>query len=122
MIEKEIKKPDVMKADKEQKIKMLNAGIKDQTAKVGVLTEEIEEANTMISDIVTFTKEATEVRETEKKENALATKDSKQAQTSVPMPSLCSGLSTRRVVRSQAAMGIHAKASELAKESSHMGF
>ena len=53
MIEKEIKKPEVMKADKEQKIKMLNAGIKDQTAKVGVLTEEIEEANTMISDIVT---------------------------------------------------------------------
>ena len=105
MIEKEIKKPEVMKADKEQKIKMLNAEIKDQTAKVGVLTEEIEEANTMISDIVTFTKEATEVRETGQRENALATKDSKQAQTSVPMPSLCSGLSTRRVVRSQSSHG-----------------
>ena len=105
MIEKEIKKPEVIKADKEQKIKMLNAGIKDQTAKVGVLTEEIEEANTMISDIVTFTKEATEVRETEKKENALATKDSKQAQTSVPMPSLCPRLSTRKVVRSRSSHG-----------------
>ena len=37
--------------------------------------------------------------------NALATKDSKQAQTSVPMPSLCPRLSTSRVVRSRSSHG-----------------
>merc|ERR1719409_2027911 len=37
----------------------------------------------MIRDIVTFMKEATEIRETGKKENALAIKDSKQAQASL---------------------------------------
>jgi len=54
--------------------------------------------------------------------NALATEDSKQAQTSVPMPPPRSGLSTRRVMRAQRSHEIHAKAGELAKESSHMGF
>merc|ERR1712087_920364 len=44
---------------------------------------EIKDANEMISKIVTFMKEATEIRETGKKENALAIKDSKAAQDSL---------------------------------------
>merc|ERR1719377_61090 len=81
--DQEIEKSETMKADKEQKIKMLAAEIKNQEGKVAKLTSEIEEAEDMISKIVTFVKEATEVRNTGKKENALAVKDSKTAQTSL---------------------------------------
>merc|ERR1719253_101995 len=72
-----------MKEDKEEKIKDLKAEIKAETAAVGRLTEEIADAEKMISDIVTFMKEATEIRNTGKKENALALKDSKDAQRSL---------------------------------------
>merc|ERR1719217_803226 len=72
-----------MKADKEDKIKELKAEIKKETTTVGKLTEEIKDANKMISDIVSFMKEATEIRNIGKKENALALKDAKDAQTSL---------------------------------------
>merc|ERR1719217_1415729 len=81
--DQEIEKTNTMKEDKDDKIKELNAEIKTQTAAVGKLTEEITDADKMISDIVAFVKEATEIRNVGKKENALAIKDSKEAQTSL---------------------------------------
>merc|ERR1719197_1167234 len=81
--DEEIKKSETMKEDKEDKIKDLKAEIKKETATVGKLTEEIKDANKMISDIVSFVKEATEIRNIGKKENALAIKDAKDAQTSL---------------------------------------
>jgi predicted nucleic acid-binding Zn-ribbon protein len=81
--DQEIEKTDTMKTDKEDKIKDLKAEIKVETAKVGELTSEITDAETMIADIVAFVKEATEIRNTGKKENALAIKDSEQAQTAL---------------------------------------
>jgi len=79
----EIKKTDTMKADKEDKIAELKAEIELQTAKVSALTDEIAEAEKMISDITAFMNEATEIRQTGKKENALAIKDTEDAQKSL---------------------------------------
>merc|ERR1719353_645131 len=81
--DQEIEKTNTMKEDKEDKIDDLKAEIKVETAAVSKLTDEIADAEKMISDIVSFMKEATEIRETGKKENALAIKDSKDAQTSL---------------------------------------
>merc|ERR1719194_291591 len=81
--DQEIKKTDTMKEDKEDKIDDLKAEIKVETAAVAKLTDEIAAAEKMISDIVSFIKEATEIRQTGKKENALAIKDAKDAQTSL---------------------------------------
>merc|ERR1719313_265010 len=72
-----------MKEDKEDKIDDLKAEIKVETAAVSKLTDEIADAEKMISDIVAFMKEATEIRQTGKKENDLAIKDAKDAQTSL---------------------------------------
>jgi DNA repair exonuclease SbcCD ATPase subunit len=79
----EIKKTETMKSDKEEKIAELKAEIELQTAKVSALTEEIADANKMISDITAFMKEATEIRTIGKKENALAIKDANEAQKSL---------------------------------------
>merc|ERR1719335_488535 len=81
--DQEIKKSDTMKEDKEDKIKDLKAEIKLETAEVKKLTDELADANKMISDIVAFMKEATEIRQIGKKENALAIKDAEQAQKSL---------------------------------------
>merc|ERR1719439_192401 len=77
--DQEIKKTDTMKEDKDDKISDLKAEIKVETAAVAKLTDEIAAAEKMISDIVSFIKEATGIRETGKKENALAIKDAKDA-------------------------------------------
>jgi len=69
--------------DKNDKIKKLKAEIDEQKATVGELTNEIEDAQDMIADIVAFVKEATEIRNTGKKENAISVKDAKQAQDSL---------------------------------------
>merc|ERR1719162_2977992 len=81
--DQEISKTDTMKEDKEEKIKDLKAEIKVETAEVSKLTNEIAAAEKMISDIKTFVGEATEIRQTGKKENALAIKDAQEAQTSL---------------------------------------
>lgn len=81
--DQEIKKTDTMKADKEDKIAELKAEIELQTAKVATLMDEIAEAEKMIADITGFMNEATEIRQIGKKENALAIKDSKDAQKSL---------------------------------------
>merc|ERR1719407_190764 len=72
-----------MKDNKVEKIKDLTAEIKVEKGEVGRLTDEIADAEKMISDIVAFIKEATEIRETGKKENALAIKDANYAQASL---------------------------------------
>merc|ERR1719473_1909675 len=72
-----------MISEKNKKIGDLAAEIKVQKSKVGALENEIAAAEKMISDIDTFVKEATEIRNTGNKENALAVKDAKQAQTSL---------------------------------------
>merc|ERR1719240_1509871 len=81
--DQELSKTDTMKTDKEEKIKDLKAQIKLEKSTVGTLTKEIADAEKMISDIDTFVKESTEIRNTGKKENALASKDAQQAQTSL---------------------------------------
>merc|ERR1719407_131609 len=72
-----------MKDNKVEKIKDLTAEIKVEKGEVGRLTDEIADAEKMISDIVAFMAEASEIRETGKKENALAIKDAKDAQNSL---------------------------------------
>jgi len=81
--DQEIEKTETMQTDKKDKIDELKAEIKLQNAKVKELTDQITAAEKMISDIVSFVKEATEIRQTGKKENALAIKDAKDAQTSL---------------------------------------
>jgi len=81
--DQETKKTNVMKSDKEDKIKELNAEIKVQKAAVGELKADITEADKMVSDIVAFIKEATEVRNTGHDENKLAIKDAQDAQKAV---------------------------------------
>jgi len=78
--DEELKKTNVMKADKEDKIEELAASIKTETAAITKLGEEITAANEMIADIVAFKKEATEIREVGKKENKLALDDAETAQ------------------------------------------
>jgi len=81
--DQEIKKTNVMKTDKDDKIADLKAEIKVETGKVGELTSEIKDANTMINEIIAFVNEATDIRNTGKKENAAAVKDSAAAQKSL---------------------------------------
>jgi hypothetical protein len=81
--DQEIKKTETMKEDKEQKIKDLKAEIKVEDGEVAELTKEITAAEEMLSDIRTFVGEATEIRNTGKKENALAIKDAQDAQKSL---------------------------------------
>jgi len=78
--DQEIKKTDVMIEDKDTKIDDLKAEIDVEKAKVQSLKEDIVAADNMISEIVTFKKESTEIREAGKKENKLAIDDSETAQ------------------------------------------
>jgi len=81
--DQEIKKTETMKEDKDDKIKDLKAEIKVENAAVSKLTNEITAAEKMISDIVGFMNEATEIRQIGKKENAHSIKDAKQGQTAL---------------------------------------
>jgi len=81
--DQEIKKTNTMKEDKDDKIADLKADIKVENGEVAKLKNQITAANKMISDIVTFVNEATEIRQTGKKENSLAIKDATDAQTSL---------------------------------------
>jgi predicted nucleic acid-binding Zn-ribbon protein len=81
--DEEIKKTETMKEDKEDKIADLKAEIESLNAKVSQLASDIEEDNKMIADIDTFMKEATDIRNIGKKENAMAVKDSRDAQASL---------------------------------------
>jgi len=78
--DQELKKTDVMIDEKEDKIGDLKAEINAEKAKVMSLTEDIKAADAMIAEIITFKKDATEIRETGKKENKLAIADSETGQ------------------------------------------
>jgi len=78
--DKELEKTDTMLEEKENKIEDLRAEIASEKAKVQKLTEDIKAADETIGEIVSFKKEATEIRQTGKKENKLAVEDSETAQ------------------------------------------
>jgi len=81
--DKELEKTDTSIDDKKDKLEELTAKIGDAQATVGKLTEDIKDANEMIAKIVSFMAEAKDIREVGKKENAVAIKDSQDAQTAV---------------------------------------
>merc|ERR1719498_2164406 len=81
--DQELEKTNTNKDNREDKIKELNAKIKEGNAKVVTLTEDIQAAEKMVSDIKKFQKEATEIRQTGKQENQLAIKDAKAAQKAI---------------------------------------
>lgn len=68
---------------KSDKSKELAAKIKEAEATVLTLTEDIKEAQKMMSDIKKFQEEATDIRQTGKKENSLAIKDAVEAQKAI---------------------------------------
>jgi len=69
--------------DKFYKMEGLQKKIDDTDATIGDLTEEIKAADDMVADIIAFMKEATEIREVGKQENALAIKDAQDSQEAV---------------------------------------
>merc|ERR1719468_571989 len=79
----ELEKTQTSLDDKQDKMDDLQAKIEDAEAKIGELTEEIKAADEMVSEIVSFMKEATEIREVGKKENDLAIKDAQDSQEAV---------------------------------------
>lgn len=81
--DKELSKTESSKDDKTDKIKELSADISKLAGTIQELMEEIEDAQIMIAKINGFMKEATEIRKTGKKENALAIKDAEDAQSAV---------------------------------------
>jgi len=81
--DKELSKTETSKENKMDKIKELSAEIDKLSGTIQDLTEDIEDAQKMIAKITGFMKEATEIRETGKKENAEAIKDAEDAQNAV---------------------------------------
>jgi hypothetical protein len=78
--DQELEKTGTMKDEKTTKIKDLQAEIESETAAIVQLTEEIKEADDMISKITKFMTDATAIREEGKKENAEAIKDAEVSQ------------------------------------------
>merc|ERR1719272_1768925 len=81
--DQELSKTEAMKDNKDDKIQEVDAELKTETAGVAQLTEHVKAAETMISEIVASTKEATEIRNIGKKENKEAIADAEQAQTAI---------------------------------------
>jgi len=81
--DKELSKTKTSKGNKDDKNKELKAEIDKLAGTIQELTEDIGDAQKMIAKITQFRKEATEIRETGKKENAEAIKDAQDAQTAV---------------------------------------
>lgn len=69
--------------DKNDKILELTAKIDDASAQASALLGDMNAADEMVSKIGAHMKEATEIREISKKQNALATKDAEDAQTAL---------------------------------------
>merc|ERR1712048_1465594 len=79
----ELDKSNTSKADKTEKVSLLTAKIEAATATVQSLTEDITKIADMIATITSHMEQATEIRETGKKENAISVKDSEDAQTAL---------------------------------------
>jgi len=79
----EIEKTTKHQGDRTDSLGLLNAKINELDATINTLTNEIATANGMISKLTEFMKEATEIREAGKKENAISLKDAVDAQTAL---------------------------------------
>jgi septal ring factor EnvC (AmiA/AmiB activator) len=78
--DKELEKTDEMIENKENKIDELTAKLEEAKADVQELTEQIKDAEETIAEIETHMKEATDLRNEGKSENAISLKDSQDAQ------------------------------------------
>jgi len=78
--DQEVSKTSTMMDDKSDKMKLLQAEIAREKSATIRLSEEIESSYHTIEGINKFTQDATEIRQTGKKENRLAIKDSDAAQ------------------------------------------
>jgi len=76
-------RPKTSKDDKEDKIDALKLDIKAENANVAKLVGEITDADKMVSDIVAYMQEATEIRVAGKHENKVSLKDAQDAQTAL---------------------------------------
>lgn len=81
--DQELSKSNASKTNKEQRIAELSLQIEAADATIALLTREVEEAQDLIAQITSFVAEATEIREVGKQENALAIKDSQDAQAAI---------------------------------------
>jgi len=78
--DQEQSKTNTMKEDQEDKAESLEKAYAKEKSKVGLLAESLKSASEKLSDIATFMADATEIRNTGKKENKLAIKDAEHAQ------------------------------------------
>merc|ERR1740117_1515673 len=74
---------DVRKEDKTNKVKSLDAKIKDGKARVDELAIKIKDLDDKVVDLTKFMQDATDVRKEGKKENELAIRDSEDAQAAI---------------------------------------
>lgn len=81
--DQEIEKSDTSHANKEEKISDLTAKVDAMTATVVVLTDDLKNNADMMASIVAHVAEATDIRNTGKKENAAALKDAKAAENAI---------------------------------------
>merc|ERR1719412_1489627 len=79
----EITKTKTSKTNKEEKIELLEAKIKDGKATLDKLAEDITEASGMVAKLTKHIAEATEIREAGKQENKEAIADAKAAQNAI---------------------------------------
>jgi len=79
----ELEKTQKSDDEKTAHIKDLDAKIKADNARVAKLTLDIKDADDMVADVTKFIEESTEIRQTGKRENKAAIKDSKAAQSAI---------------------------------------
>merc|ERR1711970_480340 len=81
--DQELKKTSTLITNKNLKIEELKKAKNVEIGKIAELTEEITKSNKKIADTIYFMNNATEIRETGKRENKLAVKDAEAAQTAL---------------------------------------
>eukprot|EP00929_Paragymnodinium_shiwhaense_P089810 TRINITY_DN4_c1_g2_i1.p2 TRINITY_DN4_c1_g2~~TRINITY_DN4_c1_g2_i1.p2 ORF type:complete len:729 (-),score=339.55 TRINITY_DN4_c1_g2_i1:123-2309(-) len=81
--DQEISQTNTSRTQKEEKIEDLSGKIDTLETSIQKLTMEIEAADDMVSKIVSFMSEATEIRNVGKAENAKSLKDAQEAQTAI---------------------------------------
>jgi hypothetical protein len=81
--DQEMEKTNTSRVQKSTKVEELTAKIDEATGHAAQLTMDIEAADAMVAEIVSFVKEATEIRKLGAKENKIAIEDSQDAQKAV---------------------------------------
>merc|ERR1719163_2005136 len=79
----ELSKTQAMKDTKDNKVQELAAKLQAETTDVAQLTQEVQDANTMINSIVASMEEATRIRNIGKTENMAAIADAEAAQKAI---------------------------------------